>query len=41
MREFKILSLAPARLQGNRDKIYAPHLKQASSCDEIPSEQSR
>ncbi|WP_297894590.1 hypothetical protein [uncultured Campylobacter sp.] len=32
---FKILSLTPARLQGNRDKIYAPHLKQASSRDEI------
>lgn len=35
MQNFKILSLASACLQGDRDKIYAPRLKQASSRDEI------
>lgn len=35
MQNFKILSLASAYLRGDRDKIYAPRLKQASSRDEI------
>ena len=35
LQNFKILSLASACLRGDRDKIYAPRLKQASSRDEI------
>lgn len=35
MQNFKILSPASACLQGDRDKIYAPRLKQAGSRDEI------
>ncbi len=35
MQNFKILSPASACLRGDRDKIYAPRFKQASSRDEI------
>jgi len=35
LQNFKILSLASACLRGDRDKIYAPRFKQASSRDEI------